>query len=79
MESRCSNFSAQICRHGDYQLRLARSSAYVQAKVAPNLTKNLQKCPKCLVLVDQRLHAKCPSDGLYQPYQWVLDPERWYL
>jgi len=38
-----------------------------------------QKCPKCLVLVDQRLHAKCPSDGLYQPYQWVLDPERWYL
>lgn len=43
MESRCSNFSAQICRHGDYQLRLARSSAYVQAKVAPNLTKNLVK------------------------------------
>ena len=41
MESRCSNFSAQICRRGDYQLRLARSSAYVQAKVAPNLTKNL--------------------------------------
>ncbi|KAL3097986.1 hypothetical protein niasHT_027531 [Heterodera trifolii] len=66
MESRTSNLSASIHRHGDYQLRLARSSAY-------------QKCPKCLVMVDIRLHAKCPADAIYQTYQWVLDPERWGL
>ncbi|KAI1713482.1 hypothetical protein DdX_08997 [Ditylenchus destructor] len=78
MESITSNLTSQINRHGDYKLRLGRAAPYTWAKAAEPLPKHLVKCPKCLVLADTRLHAKCPMDQLYQePYIWN-DPGRWY-
>lgn len=37
MESLTSNLTSQIERHGDYQMRYARSAIYTKAKAAPNL------------------------------------------
>lgn len=41
MESRTSNLSAEMCRHGDYNLRYGRASKYVFASAAPPLPTSL--------------------------------------
>ncbi|KAI6235575.1 hypothetical protein M3Y95_00066000 [Aphelenchoides besseyi] len=68
MESRTSNLTAEICRHGDYRLGLARAFNYTNARHVPALRPSLIRHPEHFLIVCGQICVKYPEDRGYIYY-----------